>query len=422
VTIEEQHLQLQRELEALRNQLAISEQQRRQAEELLQQAQQAHQAQQARQAAETAAAVQQAVAAAVAAEQQVATQLRQDKAAAEQALAQLRLEIEQQRQQAAANLQQEQQAAIEQRQAREAALRRAQQHEPTLVALLERLKVPAAIQGQLFADEGLSLATINDFSMAKLHACGFSDLPTAAVVHKALSYYRSPEPLPAELKKEPKQVQRGRRLGTGGTAVVYEGRYGTKQVAIKEFSEEFVRLDRALIMREAAVWRRLHDPHFPTFWGLCEPSPREMWFIMEHCQQNLRSYLDDHGARITEAEKLRIISEIAAALSILHKQQILHRDLKATNILLTSSLEVKLADFGFSRAFDEATVGTSLVGTPGWMAPEVFSAASGYALTPAVDTFAFAMTVMCFGSLPTPGKRRSPNGNQNGVPPFPPTD
>jgi serine/threonine protein kinase len=91
-------------------------------------------------------------------------------------------------------------------------------------------------------------------------------------------------------------------------------------------------------------------------------------------------------------EKLRIILEIAAALSILHKQQILHRDLKASNILLTGNLEVKLADFGFSRAFDEATVGMSLVGTPGWMAPELFSA-TGYALSPAVDMFAFAMTI-----------------------------
>jgi serine/threonine protein kinase len=128
------------------------------------------------------------------------------------------------------------------------------------------------------------------------------------------------------------------------------------------------------------------------FWGLCEPSPHDLWFIMEHCDQSLRRYLDTKGSPMAPEEKLRLIMEIAAALKILHQQQILHRDLKASNVLLTDKLQVKLADFGFSRAFDDATMGMSLVGTPGWMAPELFSD-TGYSLSPAVDIFAFAMTI-----------------------------
>ena len=57
-------------------------------------------------------------------------------------------------------------------------------------------------------------------------------------------------------------------------------------------------------------------------------------------------------------------------MEYLHSQRIIHRDLKAGNILLNSNLDVKVADFGLSLALDTVhSGGDSLVGTPGYMAP-----------------------------------------------------
>jgi serine/threonine protein kinase len=92
--------------------------------------------------------------------------------------------------------------------------------------------------------------------------------------------------------------------------------------------------------------------------------------------------------------KLRILWQSCKGLAYLHtlKRPIIHRDVKAANILLDERMEAKVTDFGISRITAGAQHGlTSFSGTVGWMAPELLNAQSTY--TKKVDVYSFGMTM-----------------------------
>jgi hypothetical protein len=95
---------------------------------------------------------------------------------------------------------------------------------------------------------------------------------------------------------------------------------------------------------------------------------------------------------------------IARGMLALHRQQMVHRDLKSLNILLDDELYTKVCDFGIARFLGEHEVGcTKNVGTPHWMAPEIFESR---AYTSKVDVYAFGMLVweMLTEGVPFKGK------------------
>jgi serine/threonine protein kinase len=118
---------------------------------------------------------------------------------------------------------------------------------------------------------------------------------------------------------------------------------------------------------------------------------------MEYCDCSLRSYLNKVGSQLPSGEQLRIGTEIAEGLQILHQHEIIHRDLKADNVLLkieAGQYCVKLTDFGTARSMTTGAIATiGSVGTPGFMAPELFED-RGYHLSPAIDIFSWAMTML----------------------------
>jgi len=76
---------------------------------------------------------------------------------------------------------------------------------------------------------------------------------------------------------------------------------------------------------------------------------------------------------LTEVVKIQMMTDIAIGMNYLHTHEpiILHRDLKSTNILVNTEWQCKIADFGLSRLQLKSSQRMSLVGTPGWAAPEV---------------------------------------------------
>ncbi|EGD82226.1 TKL protein kinase [Salpingoeca rosetta] len=127
------------------------------------------------------------------------------------------------------------------------------------------------------------------------------------------------------------------------------------------------------VLREVAVLASLRHPNIVSFLGLCHDSDRStLAFVLSWAENgSLYDYIHVHKKHISNVEKLRILSEVAAAMEFLHAHDVVHRDLKSPNVLLDASLSAKVADFGLSAFVPEnASVVSKVVGTPLWASPE----------------------------------------------------
>ncbi|XP_015696276.1 senescence-induced receptor-like serine/threonine-protein kinase [Oryza brachyantha] len=169
-------------------------------------------------------------------------------------------------------------------------------------------------------------------------------------------------------------------LGKGGFGYVYYGilEEGT-QVAVKlrlQSSDQGVKE----FLGEAQILTRIHHKNLVSLIGYCKDG-EYMALVYEYMSEGtLQEHIAerDHNKRnLTWRERLQIGLESAQGLEYLHKgcsPPLIHRDVKATNILLNVKLEAKISDFGLSKAFNhdsDTHLSTStLVGTPGYIDPE----------------------------------------------------
>ena len=97
--------------------------------------------------------------------------------------------------------------------------------------------------------------------------------------------------------------------------------------------------------------------------------------VTEFCDQGdlhcLLTELRRRGERVPEVQVLTWLAQLCLALSHLHRQRILHRDVKASNIFVTADRKLKLGDFGLARAFESLEAVRSRVGSPFYISPEI---------------------------------------------------
>uniref|UniRef100_A0A0E0JDI2 non-specific serine/threonine protein kinase n=1 Tax=Oryza punctata TaxID=4537 RepID=A0A0E0JDI2_ORYPU len=167
-------------------------------------------------------------------------------------------------------------------------------------------------------------------------------------------------------------------LGRGGFGYVYHGilEDGT-QVAVKLRSESSNQGAKEFLV-EAQILTRIHHKNLVSMIGYCKDGVY-MALVYEYMSKGtLQEHIageNNNGGYLTWRERLKIALDSAQGLEYLHKgcnPPVIHRDVKATNILLNTRLEAKIADFGLSKAFNNDThVSTNaLVGTLGYMDPE----------------------------------------------------
>ncbi|XP_058716827.1 serine/threonine-protein kinase TAO2-like isoform X2 [Poecile atricapillus] len=186
---------------------------------------------------------------------------------------------------------------------------------------------------------------------------------------------RDPEVAVLFLKDDPEKVfGELREIGHGSFGAVFSARDLRSQelVAIKKMSYRGRASSEKWqdIVREVKVLQRLRHPNTVGFRG-CYLRENTAWLAMEFCVGSALDLLEGHQEPLREEEIGAITEGALQGLGYLHSQGVIHRDIKAGNILLGTPGHVKLGDFGSAAV---ATPANSLVGTPYWMAPEVILA------------------------------------------------
>ncbi|CAE8623854.1 unnamed protein product [Polarella glacialis] len=144
--------------------------------------------------------------------------------------------------------------------------------------------------------------------------------------------------------------------------------------------------------------------------GICPGA--KVWSIITELypKGDLHDYIWDRGA-LGKAEGLQLFCGIASALAHLHAHQVMHRDVKADNILITEQGGAVLADFGLAAHIDDEVAMQEHKGTPGYAAPEVVCAQS-YGLKADVFSAGVVFYFVFSGQLPFPGPGTHCNCNK----------
>ncbi|GLB37162.1 putative ste ste20 ysk protein kinase [Lyophyllum shimeji] len=132
--------------------------------------------------------------------------------------------------------------------------------------------------------------------------------------------------------------------------------------------------DVADIQREVALLSQLRDaPNVTKYYGCYMDGPR-VWIVMEHAQGGsvLSLMKASRNGCLEEKYVSVIVREVLVGLAYLHKVPVIHRDIKAANILVTATGKVVICDFGVSALLaTSSSKRNTLTGTPHWMAPEL---------------------------------------------------
>ncbi|XVF27636.1 hypothetical protein REPUB_Repub14bG0125400 [Reevesia pubescens] len=188
-------------------------------------------------------------------------------------------------------------------------------------------------------------------------------------------------------------------IGVGGNGKVYKGLLpGGTEVAVKRISLENDGMREFLA--EISSLGRLKHRSLVGLKGWCKKEKGTFMLIydyMENGSLDKRIYYDcDESKMLSCEDRIRILKDVASALFYLHEgweAKVLHRDIKASNVLLDKDMNGRLGDFGLARmhGHDQVASTTRVVGTVGYLAPEVVR--SGRAST-RTDIFGFGVLIL----------------------------
>ncbi|KAH6820177.1 Protein kinase superfamily protein [Perilla frutescens var. hirtella] len=169
----------------------------------------------------------------------------------------------------------------------------------------------------------------------------------------------------------------GKQIGAGSFSTVWHARHrvhGT-EVAIKEIATS--RLNPKLqesLKSEIFILQKTNHPNIIRLHDMIE-EPGKIYIVLEYCKGgDLSVYIQRHQGGIPEATAKYFMQQLAEGLKVLRENNLIHRDLKPQNLLLSSNGDnsiLKIADFGFARSLQPRGLAETLCGSPLYMAPEI---------------------------------------------------
>ncbi|XP_034996157.1 serine/threonine-protein kinase SIK2 [Zootoca vivipara] len=194
-------------------------------------------------------------------------------------------------------------------------------------------------------------------------------------------------------------------LGKGNFAVVKLGRHRItrSEVAIKIIDKsqlDSVNLEK--IYREVQIMKMLDHPHIIKLYQVMETKSM-LYLVTEYAKNGeIFDYLANHG-RLSESEARRKFWQILSAVEYCHSRKIVHRDLKAENLLLDNNMNIKIADFGFGNFYKRGEPLTTWCGSPPYAAPEVFEGQQYEGPQLDIWSMGVVLYVLVCGALPFDG-------------------
>ncbi|CAH9098361.1 unnamed protein product [Cuscuta epithymum] len=185
-----------------------------------------------------------------------------------------------------------------------------------------------------------------------------------------------------DLKKATENFDGKNKLGSGGFGVVFKGRLAVEkmEIAVKMFSRENLQ-GQGDFIAELTIINRLRHKHLVKLLGWCHKNGKLLlvYEYMPHGSLDKHLFSSPEENPLSWELRYKIVYGVASALHYLHnefEQRVVHRDLKASNIMLDSDFNARLGDFGLARALDNEKTSYAeaegVLGTVGYIAPECF--------------------------------------------------
>ncbi|KAH0691932.1 hypothetical protein KY285_015880 [Solanum tuberosum] len=217
-----------------------------------------------------------------------------------------------------------------------------------------------------------------------------------------------------ELKKATNNFDEKNKLGEGGFGVVYKGYLVGEnlEIAVKWFSRESIK-GQDDFLAELTIINRLRHKHLVKLLGWSHKHGKLLLVYEYMPNGSLDKHLFSSGQEkepLSWSVRYNIVSGVASALHYLHneyEQKVVHRDLKANNIMLDSNFNARLGDFGLARAIDNektsyADEAEGVLGTMGYIAPECFHTGKA---TQHSDVYAFGAVLLELICCQRPGTK-----------------
>jgi serine/threonine protein kinase len=209
------------------------------------------------------------------------------------------------------------------------------------------------------------------------------------------------------------------KLGQGTFGTVYLGKHipSKNKIAVKMINRVGLKPEQQNRLEQEILCQRSVTSEYIVSLIDVQKTENNFYLVLEFCEGgDLGQYIKSHGA-VSEQVAQKWMQNLAEGFKALRAKNIIHRDLKLQNILMTENSTkavLKLADFGMSRFLGDGLAQTWL-GTPLYMAPEMFKNKEGYDSKADIWSLGIVMYEMLVGEPPIKAQRRDeiPSAQKN---------